>query len=195
MNGDPQPNGEKNSRARRRDGLPGLGFALIPILLVVGGLAISWATRSYSEAEGNGISRGRAAGQPRDAFLVLSYDDFGPSVASSVLLGDPWYQWEPHGHDEPYDYNIKVVVHREGQRQEAEARFPIVKGPVDYGSVDEAADFRYVECGQAIAHLKKIIARIGLEDGLDELLARLRQTLGKIEAYQQSRAGAADGAS
>lgn len=108
---------------------------------------------------------------------ILEYGDFGPSAAAFKVIGLPFYQWDTHGAEENVKCNIKVVVYK-GPLDVVKAKYPTVKGEVDY---------RYVERGDAITFLKDAIAdceRFAKEEpsgGGGDIANTLKATLRRIE--------------
>ena len=117
-----------------------------------------------------GACRQEGALPARSGQAVISeYKEFLPQVLTWELVGYSWYQWDPCGHeeDENYPYNIKVVIFRGMSRTEAEARYPTVKGEVDY---------RYVEWDRAVSFLREKINWIKQE------IPEEKQTVARFES-------------
>lgn len=99
--------------------------------------------------------------------LMLCYDDFGPQSMAVGLLGSEWWSWEAGGSFEPGDrFDVRVIVHADGERTAAEMRYPTERG---------VADYRIVSRADALAHLDA--ASIELASETDEILVRLRERL------------------
>jgi hypothetical protein len=85
--------------------------------------------------------------------LVMSYEDFGPSVAAHELLGDEMYSWGHCGCAEPGDeFDIRVVVYRGRELADVQAAYP---------TAPNLSDYRYVSYDAAVAYLDKELADLG----------------------------------
>ncbi|GMV40977.1 MAG: hypothetical protein AMXMBFR64_26930 [Myxococcales bacterium] len=109
---------------------------------------------------------------PAPRVLVLPYDAFGPQAMSVELIGFAWPQWEGGGSFEPGDrFDVRVVVHRDGERGLAAASHPTVPG---------FWDRRYVSRSDALAFIDRNVAELVEAGGFDALAAELRQTRAAI---------------
>ncbi len=96
--------------------------------------------------------------------LIMNYNDFGPQVIASDIIGMEWWQWEVHGDSRPTSYPIKVVVYHNISLAAVKNQYPI--------NQREGKDFRYLEYTKAIAYLDEKIE----ENVIDEVTDRLMET-------------------
>jgi hypothetical protein len=96
--------------------------------------------------------------------LIMNYNDFGPQVIASDIIGMEWWQWEVHGESRPTSYPIKVVVYRNISLAAVKKQYPI--------NQQKGKDFRYLEYNKASAYLDEKIE----ENVVDEVTDRLRET-------------------
>lgn len=113
---------------------------------------------------------------PQPQNLVLRYRDFGAPIDSHELLGEEWWQWQPHGDSRPRTYDVRVVVYCNQPLEEVALQYPVVP--------ENEQDYRYVEYDVAMQYLRDTIAFI-LESprpGYDTERATrvLRATLGLL---------------
>jgi hypothetical protein len=99
---------------------------------------------------------------------VLQYEDFGPPVIASDLVGMDWWQWQTHGDSRPRRYDIKIIVYRGLPLDQVTARYPVVP--------EKNKDFRYVEYAAALEYLDEKIK----EDVLAPTTTTLKLTKRKI---------------
>jgi hypothetical protein len=109
---------------------------------------------------------------------VFDYDDFGPQVLASELLGPDCYSFGACCCMEPGDsFQIRVVVHRSAaERSQVLTRYP---------SGTEQGDYRLVTLADARAYLRKNLTDLRAdkdEDRIPALEARLGATLAKLDA-------------
>jgi hypothetical protein len=102
--------------------------------------------------------------QVTDRTLVLQYDDFGPPSAAYELIGMDWWQWQEHGEARPKRYDIKVVVYRDLGLQQVRQAFP--------SNPSRELDYRYVDFGDAMPYLERMIA----ENTMEPITQRLTET-------------------
>lgn len=109
---------------------------------------------------------------PPAPVLVLPYDAFGPQAMSFGLVGFGWWQWEAGGSFGPGDtFDIRVVVHRDGERDLAARVHPTVPG---------VWDRRYVSRSDALAYLDRSLAELAQMGGFEALTEELRHTRAAI---------------
>ncbi|WP_444928678.1 hypothetical protein ACJJIF_12460 [Microbulbifer sp. SSSA002] len=96
--------------------------------------------------------------------VVLNYNDFGPQVIASEIIGMEWWQWQDHGESRPRDYDIKVVVYRKVALDEIKKIYSI--------NPDQEQDYRYLKYEAAIIFLDKKIE----DNVIDEVTIRLQKT-------------------
>ncbi len=106
---------------------------------------------------------------------LFKYEEFGPPVVASEILGMDWWQWQTNGDPRPRKYDIKVVVYQGVNIDEVKKRFPV--------NPSLSHDYRYVEYSVAIDYLDKLIE----ENVIESLTAQLINTKVKIQkAFQPS---------
>jgi hypothetical protein len=129
-------------------------FAVIALLL---GVVLGCATRPLA---GN--------------TLVLAYEDFGPGVMASNLLGQAWWQWQPEGDGNPATrYPIKVVVYWNVPLDKVKQAYPVMP--------EKKQDYRYVERNKALAFLDSSIQDAkDFQFGQNHILTTLQTTQKKI---------------
>lgn len=89
------------------------------------------------------------ATNPNPNGLILDYSDFGPQVIANEVLGQDWWQWQPHGDSRPTDYEIKVVVYTDTTTENIRAKFPV--------DPNQNKDYRYLEYENAVEYLDQHI--------------------------------------
>jgi hypothetical protein len=99
---------------------------------------------------------------------VLKYEEFGPPVIASDVIGMDWWQWQPHGDSRPRHYEIKVVVYRGLALDRVKVRYPVVP--------EKNKDYRYIEYVAALAYLDE---KIG-DDVMEPVTSTLKSTRQKI---------------
>jgi hypothetical protein len=108
------------------------------------------------------------AASAKSGAYVVPYEDFGPQVIASDLVGMDWWQWQAHGDSRPRRYDIKVVVYRGLALDHVQARYPVIP--------EKNKDYRYVEYAAALEYLDQKIN----EDVLPQTTAKLKSTKRKI---------------
>lgn len=82
--------------------------------------------------------------------VILNYSDFGPQSMSYKVLGNEWWQWDPHGDSRPEKkYDIKVIVYRNISLMNVKEMHPVIE--------EKNQDYRYIEYNMAIQHLDELI--------------------------------------
>jgi hypothetical protein len=109
---------------------------------------------------------------------VFDYDDFGPQILASGLLGPDCYSFGACCCMERGDsFQVRVVVHRaDTERAKVLKRYP--SGP-------EVGDYRLVTSVDARAYLLRNLAELRTDKGEDRipaLEARLGATLARLDA-------------
>ncbi|MDN3639185.1 hypothetical protein QWY82_10220 [Simiduia curdlanivorans] len=99
---------------------------------------------------------------------ILNYQDFGPQVIASEILGTEWWQWQAHGESRPRAYDIKVVVYRAISLEDVKQQYPV--------KPELKQDYRYVEYQAAMTYLDD---RIG-ENVIEDITEKLEITKAKI---------------
>ncbi|MDN3639179.1 hypothetical protein QWY82_10190 [Simiduia curdlanivorans] len=101
---------------------------------------------------------------------VFDYLDFGPQVIASEVIGNEWWQWQPHGDSRPRAYDVKVVVFKQVSIKEVMQKYPVNQGM--------EKDYRYIDYEQASTYLDDRIN----ENVIEDVTARLQETKRKIIA-------------
>lgn len=114
---------------------------------------------------------GACSSTKQQSSLVLNYDEFGPPSAAFEILGNDWWQWQPHGNSRPKKYDIKVVVFRNISQDLLHEQYPIDQ--------KTERDFRFVHYDVAMTYLNKAIE----ENAIPALTARLELTRAKLEDF------------
>ncbi len=84
-------------------------------------------------------------GEP-DHTILFRYDDFGPQVLASRLIGMDWWSWEAGGSFEPTDsFDVRVVVFRDRTVEQVAARYPTIEKASDYRLVSRESALRYLD--------------------------------------------------
>lgn len=114
------------------------------------------------------------APSPEPPVVVLPYDAFGPQAMAHTLVGFAWWSWEGGGSYGPGDtFDVRVVVHRDGERAAAEQRWPTVP------ALEQ--DRRLVSRSEALGWLDERIAELAGEPEFQGLREELRATRARIE--------------
>jgi hypothetical protein len=114
------------------------------------------------------IFLGACSSANSDNMIVLDYNDFGPQVIASEVIGTEWWQWQAHGDSSPTVYPVKVVVYRGVSLDNVEKRYPV--------NPTKEHDFRYVEYQNALSFLEQKIE----DDVIEDVTSTLKNTRNKI---------------
>lgn len=123
--------------------------------------------------------------------LILEYDDFGPQVIAHELIGMGWYQWNACGsEDDNYQYHIRVVIYKDMTEEDIRAKYPSVKGTIDYRYIQaEAAEGflaeKIAECRKYMQKAEKEgpDAKEGSYELFERLVSELTTTLDRIKKH------------
>lgn len=96
--------------------------------------------------------------------LVFDYEDFGPQVVASEIVGVEWWQWQTHGDSKPIECDVKVVVYRGIALKAVQEKYPL--------DSEQNKDYRYLEYEDALAYLDRKID----ENVIDAVTDRLKGT-------------------
>lgn len=106
--------------------------------------------------------------------MMFTYEDFGPSVMASNLLGQEWWQWQSEGDGNPAThYPVKVIVYWDIPLDKVKQAYPVVP--------EKRQDYRYVERKKALDFLTSAIRDAkDFEFGQNSMLITLQTTQKKI---------------
>ena len=99
---------------------------------------------------------------------IFNYNDFGPQVIANEVIGQEWWQWQPHGDSRPRNYDIKVIVYRNATLAEVKKLYSVK--PQDF------LDYRYLEYDKALSYLEEKIE----ENIIDQVTNKLKKTKKQI---------------
>ncbi len=101
---------------------------------------------------------------PHSNLIALDYEDFGPQVIASELIGMQWWQWQSHGDSRPQKEDIRVIVYKDVPLRLVKEAFPVDQSKLE--------DYRYIDCQSAYTYLQAKIQ----EDVLEEVTRQLSTT-------------------
>ena len=95
---------------------------------------------------------------------IFKYEDFGPPVIASEVIGMDWWQWQKSGDSRPKKYSVQIVVYKGISLEKVKNKYPVV--------AEEEKDYRYLEYSNAVKYLDRVIS----ENVIEKLTTKLIKT-------------------